>query len=688
MKENDTGTFGNLFALVKAFLRDFWRESKEGTKRHAAGVAIFVSFVVLCFIVIGAAAFKISEKPFFCGLCHNMNVYIESWKASYHRSVPCIDCHYKPGFINHVKGKWKDGQISLVYFITGKKITKPHAEIDDASCLQCHQKSALKNPLVFKNVIFNHLPHLEQMRRKKQLRCTTCHSQIVQGAHITVTDVECFICHFYKTKDQKEFTTGCTSCHYEPKGDITVAGFTFNHKRYIKRGIKCDTCHTAVVTGDGHIPEYACLQCHNKREILEAKYTPEQLHKNHVTDHKVECFTCHSAIKHEIRKLPHKEVQAGDCSQCHEQMSHGDKLNMYTGKGAKFVKETPNLMARLNMDCTLCHKHDKNRAAAVDRCKDCHGDITDGMVDRWKKITKAKIEGLSKEIDEVKALSQKKDLGGESKRRLNDAVFNYNFLVNGNPVHNVIYALEIVDKTQAVLGEIKAKATGTPGKPSKFAINCTDLCHGNISEKKVPFGKVNFPHEIHADSPESCLKCHTPYTNHGNTVLKGCSECHHGKGEGKVSCKDCHSDEETTLRSKGSMHGKLACVQCHGNVKEGKKESPSAIKANCAQCHGKGYGAKVDEWMERDKKVVAQSKASLAQVEKEIEAIEAKEGRHSVPLRKLFDEITEDTNSLIEGKYWHNPVYNDAVIEKTKKNIQALEAMMKEKQQGKTIILK
>ena len=161
--------------------------------------------------------------------------------------------------------------------------------------------------MVFKNVLFSHPSHIERMKRQKQLRCTTCHSQIVQGAHMTVTDVECFICHFYKTKDQKEYVTGCPTCHFEARGDIKVSEqFTFNHKRYIARGITCERCHTTVVSGDGHIPEFACLQCHNKREILEAKYTPEFLHENHVTKHKVECFTCHSPIKHQISGLHYK----------------------------------------------------------------------------------------------------------------------------------------------------------------------------------------------------------------------------------------------------------------------------------------------------------------------------------------------------------------------------------------------
>jgi hypothetical protein len=70
-----------------------------------------------------------------------MNNYIDSWKASSHRRVACTQCHYAPGFFNHLKGKWVDGQVSLAYFISGKKPTTPHAEISDASCLQkgCHK---------------------------------------------------------------------------------------------------------------------------------------------------------------------------------------------------------------------------------------------------------------------------------------------------------------------------------------------------------------------------------------------------------------------------------------------------------------------------------------------------------------------------------------------------------------------
>jgi nitrate/TMAO reductase-like tetraheme cytochrome c subunit len=694
--EKEPGTFGGLYHL----LRDFWRESKKGTVRHKKGIVVFFAFVFLCLAAVVVTAFKLSETPAFCGVCHNMKVYVDSWKASTHRKVACIECHYKPGFSNHLKGKWRDGQLSLAYFITGKGPTKPHAEIDDASCLQsgCHRREDLRRPVVFKNVVFNHPQHIEQMRRQKQLRCTTCHSQIVQGAHMIVTDVECFICHFYKTKDQKEFITGCGSCHFEARGDIQVSpNFVFNHKRYIARGIKCEQCHTTVVSGDGHVPEFACLQCHNKREILTAKYTPEFLHKNHVTDHKVECFTCHSAIKHQIAGLHYKGQAADACSDCHPAGVHMEKINMYLGKGARLVDDQPNRMAVINMDCDVCHGKHLDRNALRAGCKDCHGNITDGMIDRWQKLVKDSQQDLMKEINEIRGNAGQSNVNPATKKVLDDAVFNYNFLTKGNGVHNIVYSMRIVNATKNALDEIKAKAKGTTSfKPTPFKLSCTQICHGEILEKKVPFGSVSFVHEIHAEGEESCVKCHSAYAEHGRTTLKGCSECHHGEGMGKVSCKDCHKAEEGMYRGAGvkgvkeikdSMFGKVSCEQCHKNVKQGKKEAIATIRNNCAACHKKEQASLVQDWSVQNENISSKYGPVLAGFQKEIAAIEAKEGRHSVPLRARYDEINQALTFILQGNWAHNPQYGDAIVTKMSRDVQTLDEMIKTKKAGKEIFL-
>ena len=234
-------TFREMWLLVKHFLADFVKAAREGTKQHKKGMLVFCGLSFIGFMIIAVSAYKVSESPAFCGVCHRqMDAYVESWKTSTHHFVGCVDCHYKPGFLNHLKGKLTDGQVSLVYFITGKQPGKFHAQIDDASCTQCHEREELGNKLVFKNVVFSHSNHLEQLRRGKKLRCTTCHGEIVQGKHIVVSESDCFICHFYRGHEDKEIPKrmgSCVLCHVEPRGDIVLEdGVRINHKQYIDRG--------------------------------------------------------------------------------------------------------------------------------------------------------------------------------------------------------------------------------------------------------------------------------------------------------------------------------------------------------------------------------------------------------------------------------------------------------------------
>ncbi|MDO9350009.1 MAG: hypothetical protein Q7U55_02075, partial [Deltaproteobacteria bacterium] len=141
-----------------------------------------------------------------------------------------------------------DFQLALTYFMVGKGFKKLHYEVDDGNCLQegCHKREDLKGDMIFKNVNFPHGKHLGELRRGMTLRCTSCHAQLVQGLHLTVHETNCFICHFYRAgpKGEDECIScavgGCTSCHIEPKGDIKVKGWSFNHRKYIARGVACE----------------------------------------------------------------------------------------------------------------------------------------------------------------------------------------------------------------------------------------------------------------------------------------------------------------------------------------------------------------------------------------------------------------------------------------------------------------
>src|SRR4030043_1311557 len=191
-----------LSTLLRGAVHFFSERKKEAT----------FGLLFLLFVVLFAGIFRYSESPSFCGLCHNMKEYVDSWKTSSHNKVTCLSCHRSPGILNHLRGKGEDLQLALTYFIIGKGIKKLHYEVDDGNCLQngCHKTDDLKRDMIFKNVSFPHGRHLGELRRGIRLRCTSCHAQLGQGAHLTVHETNCFICHFYRAGPKGE--EECISC--------------------------------------------------------------------------------------------------------------------------------------------------------------------------------------------------------------------------------------------------------------------------------------------------------------------------------------------------------------------------------------------------------------------------------------------------------------------------------------------
>src|SRR5690606_25869693 len=134
--------------------------------------------------------------------CHIMEPYYQAWHDSTHKDVPCADCHFEPGWRNTLHGKFQASSQAAKY-ITNTYGSKPHAEVRDASCMRsgCHEKRVLEGKVDWDvptsrgdmiTIRFDHTPHLEPDRRGKQLRCVSCHSQMVQGQHIVVTLDTCF----------------------------------------------------------------------------------------------------------------------------------------------------------------------------------------------------------------------------------------------------------------------------------------------------------------------------------------------------------------------------------------------------------------------------------------------------------------------------------------------------------------
>ena len=432
--------------------------------RRRLGRIVCLGVVLL---IVGSGVFLWqSSKSWFCNTCHIMKPYVESWKESTHgkKGVECVACHFPPGFGNAVSSKLKASAM-LVAYITGTYDTAPFAEIQDASCMRpgCHEKRLLEGKVDYKGVHFDHKPHLTEMRRGKRLRCQTCHSQIVQGSHITVTESVCFTCHFKDLKHGRveEPVGGCTGCHDVPAKPVKLAtGADYNHADYEKRKVACFKCHFDSVQGDGNVPKQVCQGCHKEPDRI-AKYDDHEfMHKNHVTDHKVECFHCHSEIRHGRNLEPEKGEPS--CARCHEGR-HDYTASLYRGTGARGVKDQPSAMAAARVQCIACHQilgglpgHTPHATyeAGEKACTECHGNDVEGTLASWKEDAGAALKKATTEFEKAEAAA--KALAAEpakqqAARLLDDARHNLALVQYGKGVHNLDYA-------QAVLKAVRANA--------------------------------------------------------------------------------------------------------------------------------------------------------------------------------------------------------------------------------------
>ena len=693
------GTIRNLYDLVKIFWIDFFNEAKRGTLAHLKAIRIFLVFCILVFLVILVGLLKFTESSTFCGLCHQMNVYMESWRTSSHRHVACTKCHYEPGYLNHLRGKWVDGQVSLAYFLSGKRPSTPHAQISDTSCLQkgCHKIEDLQGDMIYKNVAFSHGKHLGELRRGMKLRCASCHGQLVQGLHLTVHEINCFICHYYKAgpKGEEECIScaigSCTSCHVEPKGDIQVKGWNFNHRKYIARGVACEKCHLSVVQGDGHVPEGKCVECHKEPVLLTTKYTSQFMHQKHVTDHKIECSSCHTFLRHEIGQIPTLAHTPSNCDKCHSKEMHLGPRELYRGTGGIGVPDSPSLMFTTNVDCIACHRRGEESQAALhtsryaeraigEACVDCHGEGFDETLKQWKALlAKAENESNQRIFNVQRTLYEFEKANGstvpfkKAQNLLNEARHNYSFVLLGKGVHNIEYTFKLLNaagnKTEQALAIIDKEY-----KPQEFQtrMSCTSLCHVGIERRTVPFNDIKFSHETHiAGKGLKCLDCHAPREKHGKTFMKTCAGCHHGRGIKKVKCEDCHVNIKRIIQGKGGIGVKdrpsnkldvVECVDCHESVLVKKKGTLDAIKKRCIECHDQSYGEMVIRWKATSENMLKELDPKLARVKEEIDRIDRR-GGHTFVYRKLYGEAEFNYNLAKNGKGAHNLEYAEELLE-------------------------
>ncbi len=458
-----------------------------------------VMWISLVAIGGNVAFMEYSMQPDFCRSCHVMEPYYQAWHKSTHREVACVDCHFAPGLAATIKGK-TEATTQLVKFLTKTYGTKPHAEVHDAACLRsgCHETRVLEGKVAWTvksvgghdvTINFDHTPHMTEDRRGMKLRCVSCHGQLVQGQHLTVTLDSCFLCHFKGFEHGRNDDTlgGCTACHDSPKETIRLTTGEFKHDMYVDRGVACENCHSDAMAGEGKVQRQYCWSCHNQPEAIARFGETKFLHDSHVTHHKVECTSCHERVQHHLRAaLPEGDHAApanmnlltagGGCASCHGGM-HGGALSMYSGSGGRGVADMPSPMYRAQVDCIACHRDRTatGHSAAFagfsykttqQACDYCHANDYPGRLEEWKTTIDLKLAEATAAMKAAEEALAASTLDGkprlELQRLLDDACHNLRFVEMSRGVHNVAYATALLNVTI----ENSKRVTDTIRKPT------------------------------------------------------------------------------------------------------------------------------------------------------------------------------------------------------------------------------
>ncbi|HEX9728851.1 MAG TPA: NapC/NirT family cytochrome c [Gemmatimonadales bacterium] len=581
---------------------------KSLLQRRSRLVRLAVQLGVLAVIVgaVGTVGFvEYSANPKFCLNCHLMEPYYESWASSSHRDVPCIKCHYAPGVRAEAMGKLQAAN-QVVKYVTGTYGMKPWAEIEDAACLRsgCHVEARLEGEVEYRGVSFNHAHHLGELRRGKQLRCTSCHSQIVQGDHVAVTAATCFLCHF-KGRLTDEPIAGCVGCHTAPPVTHAADGSLIDHPRYVEEMVSCRSCHDQVTHGTGEAEEPRCFNCHNEPERVAQIENTTLVHRIHIADRNVECTQCHTPIEHHVisrRTTP----MALDCASCHQEV-HDAQRNLLAGVGGHGVEETPASMYLARVSCASCHQqvrqaaaHERVNIANEASCLSCHGTKYAKILPAWQAEMARRSSEVEAALRDVTAARRtgtgRLDVVVDSLIRL--ARENIELVRVGRGPHNVAYADALLRAAHRFLldavrvGQLNVTVPrGEMGPPIRS--NQCLQCHLGVERQEGQFQGRRFPHDRHVlQMGLSCATCHTPYEAHGGITIGAlqCAQCHHQDAKAGT-CGACHEgDGGAPVATFDLPQGKfshephvgigLPCQSCH-------QADPSMATApvNCDNCH-------------------------------------------------------------------------------------------------------
>lgn len=473
-------------------------------------------------VLIGAAAFvvgsivsvEVTSQSFFCGTCHIMRPYHQSWAESSHRDVKCVECHIPPGAAHFIDAKL-NGLGQVVDDVLDRTSTKPSASVEDFACQRsgCHGPAAGGNldPTTERLYRFKHEKHLGLEYKGIEIHCTTCHSHVKGDQHFQVNTNVCVTCHLIASSPQpvalsptstlavnailfnvkRSLDAGqvesslagegeaplaapfdCDSCHVPPERPIKHLGMVIEHREYLQFGTSCDSCHRAATAQPDGVKDAQCLSCHAYG--IEKVTSAEEIHRIHAEGkHKVECFSCHGVTQHGVI-ADAQALRQLDCTNCHSGQHNVQMTTFASGEGTSSAEAASMVspMFLSHVDCNACHVESRPldpqepglgsyMAAIPQACDACHQEGTgEKMVTMWQSDTRRLFDETLAMLPPAgagEAASPEVQRLQEEARRLLDLV-----KVDGSwGVHNPLYTAHLLELARTNLFEARRISDGS-----------------------------------------------------------------------------------------------------------------------------------------------------------------------------------------------------------------------------------
>jgi len=440
-------------------------------------ILIFLVAIVV-FVVAGIVASEYyTSQPGFCGSCHIMKSYYDSWEKDKHgeKGITCVECHYAPGEKGTLKARFKGlGQLFSYLATKDKEVRKP-PKVPDDSCLMsnCHPREKfLDKELKFtEKVPYVHKAHEEKTIEGQKPHCDTCHLHRSVEKHFEVPKEACYLCHFKDAEFNKD-RSKCSLCHEIPTKPLQKQKEEeatpeeeklITHQSLEEAKVPCWSCHYELIQGRGDIRERECLFCHQSGilKALEKEDKKEVMHKAHVAEQNAKCFECHDYIQHkEIKGLAYLDSMIANCNSCHPEPHIHQKL-LIAGEGGKGLKKTfPIAHYDMKTTCAACHTKDshdikgrKIKGADPKNCMECHLKDKEKEVqaEKWKTDVSVELkEARNVEKNLIEAVGQAKGKVPEKTIQkamalLKDGQENLRIVDAGGGVHNKKYSILLIE---------------------------------------------------------------------------------------------------------------------------------------------------------------------------------------------------------------------------------------------------